>query len=67
VKTGKDVGEAIMIQGGAQGTMRLDDFARTFAWADDKYPTQTPLRDMVDEIVTVRSACALSHPLQPWR
>eukprot|EP01046_Picozoa_sp_COSAG06_P040781 COSAG06_NODE_4972_length_3817_cov_9.879236_2_plen_57_part_00 len=56
-----------MIQGGAQGTMRLDDFARTFAWADDKYPTQTPLRDMVDEIVTVRSACALSHPLQPWR
>ena len=46
--------EAVMINGGAQGTMRLDDFARTFTWADDKYPMQTGLREMVDEIMTVR-------------
>lgn len=47
-----------MINGGAQGTMRLDDFARTFMWADDKYPIQTGLREMVDEIMTVRQTAS---------
>ena len=52
-KTGRDAAEPVYVQG-VPGNPRLEDFARSFAWADDKYPIQTPLRDMVDEIMTVR-------------
>ena len=55
LKTNKDVGEAIIIRGGASGNARLDDFARSFVWADDKFPVQASLRESVDGIVAVRA------------
>ena len=46
---GKLVSEPVMITGSG-APARLQDFSRAFQWADDKYPMQAPLREMVDEI-----------------
>lgn len=49
IKMGKLVSEPVMITGSG-APARLQDFSRAFQWADDKYPMQAPLREMVDEI-----------------
>ena len=51
-RAGKDMNEPIKV--GSPPT-RIEDYLKNFRWADDKYPVQTPLRDMVDEIVQVRT------------
>lgn len=35
---------------GCGAPIRLEDFGRSFRWADDKYPIGSSLRDMTDEI-----------------
>jgi hypothetical protein len=47
-----------MIQGG-HATCRLEDFCANFRWADDKYPTGLPLREISEEIQTVSALFGL--------